>query len=136
MRESMSNMFANYPNHPVAIGDSWTGRSVSSKVNPMIFENTWTLKSRGGGRSVIEVNSRILTNPEALPLEVAGFKLTQEVTGNLTGTLELDEATGWIISASIDQQWSGEVKIASDPRLPEGLIIPKTSKTSIKLESF
>jgi hypothetical protein len=54
----------------------------------------------------------------------------------MTGPLELNEATGWIISASLDQQWSGEIKIAGDPRLPEGLIIPKTSKTSIKLESF
>ena len=136
MRETMNHLFANYPDHPVAIGDSWSGRSIVSQSSPMIFETTWTLKERRQGRAVVSVNSRILTNPEALPLEFAQFKLTQEVTGQTTGTLELNETTGWIISASMDQQWSGEVKIASDPRLPEGLIIPKTSKTSIKLESF
>jgi hypothetical protein len=136
IREKMSVMFANYPDHPVSIGDSWTGRSVVSRVNPMIIESTWTLKDRREGRSVIEVDSRILANPEALPLEIGQMKLTQEVTGEMTGTLELNEATGWIMSGSMDMQLSGEIKIEGNPQLPEGMIFPMTSKTAVKLESF
>jgi len=136
IREAIGVMFANYPDHPVAIGDSWTGRSVISKHNAMIIESTWTLKDRREGRSVIEVDSRILINPEALPLEIGQMKLTQEVTGEMKGTLELNEATGWIMSSSMDQQYSGEIKIEGNPQLPEGMIIPMTSKTATKLESF
>jgi len=64
------------------------------------------------------------------------MKLTQEVTGEMKGTLELNEATGWIMSSSMDQQYSGEIKIEGNPQLPEGMIIPMTSKTATKLESF
>ncbi|HUS86290.1 MAG TPA: DUF6263 family protein, partial [Bacteroidales bacterium] len=136
IKEMMDSMFSIYPDQPVGIGDSWTRKSIISHGYPMIIDNTWTLKDRQGGRAVIEMNSLIKPNPGAAPMEIGPMKLRQEFTGGSKGTLELDEATGWVKSAKMDQQLSGELTVEGSPQSPEGMTIPMTLKTAITVESF
>ncbi|HUU28119.1 MAG TPA: DUF6263 family protein [archaeon] len=136
IKEAMDNMLAVYPDQPVGIGDSWKRRSVISGIYPVIIENTWTLKDHREGRSVIEVNSLIKPDPEAPPMEMGPMKIKPEFSGEMTGTMELDESTGWIKSAKMDQELSGELKMEGNPQQPGGMIIPTSIKTVITIEPF
>ena len=76
----------------------------------MAIDNTWTLEKRQGGVATIAVRSKIRADPNAPPIENAGMSMTVELSGEQTGSLEVDEATGWTLHGQVKQNISGEAK--------------------------
>ena len=135
LKEMMEQMMAIYPDEPVAIGDSWSKRVVISKGTPMIMDNTWTLKSRGNGVAVLEVQSKVEPNPGAEAMEMGVAKVKQELRGAQSGTIELDEATGWTLRSTLNQKLSGNMVIQTGVEGAPSMTIPISIESVIRLES-
>ena len=112
MKESFEKATAIYPEKPVALGDSWSKKLVLAMGMPMIVDSTWTLKSRKDGVALVDVKSTIVPNPDAKPMEISGMTIAYEVSGDQSGTLELDEATGWPLRSNMKQSLSGQISAA------------------------
>ena len=133
IKEMMETTFAIYPADPVAVGDSWTGKVVLTKQLPMVVETTYTLKSRSGGVASVDVKSKISANKSAGPSKIGSISMKYGLTGTQDGTMEIDEATGWTTSASIEQDFGGKVEMLSGPGLPPGTTWPITIKSTVTI---
>jgi hypothetical protein len=113
MRETIGDLMAMYPDHPVRVGDSWTKDVVRSYgAMPMKRSETWTFTGRKDGQLTLWVYSKVTPNPDATPTllgEMARVKI--EYTGDASGMVELDETTGWIVKSDITSQLDGTITI-------------------------
>lgn len=129
LAESFEKATAIYPDKSLSAGDSWSKRLTLATGMPMIIDNTWTLKSRKDGVAFVDVKSTIAPNPDAEPLEISGMSVSYEVSGDQTGTLELDEATGWPLRSHMTQNLSGQISAA-------GMTWPVTITSTIVFEPW
>ncbi len=111
LKEMMGRMTAVLPDKTVTIGDSWTRTVTVHTQARVIVDSTWTLDSRRRGVAVISVSSTVKSDPEAAPIEMGPRKLSYELSGTQEGTLELNQATGWIIRGKLTEQLSGKVSL-------------------------
>ena len=93
------------PTEPIDTGATWTD---SVTAFGLTVDTTYTLGERGDGAASIEVAADLSGSDEAgfgLPgmPEIPGFEMHYEnLSGDYTGTYELDEATGLAVSYSLD----------------------------------
>jgi len=132
--EMTGQWFGMYPDQPVGVNDSWSKTVFESSRMPLIVENKWTLQERRDGNAVLGAESVIKTNPDAEPMEMGQMKLTTNFTGTQTGTYEIDESTGWIVSSRITQTISGEQRIEGGPAKEGSMTIPMSMESIITLE--
>jgi citrate lyase gamma subunit len=136
LKEMLEQYMKIYPDKVVGIGDSWQVEMVLSKGFPFIIENTYTLKGRGNGISTVSVNSIVKPNPEGEPIEMLGMKLGYELSGTQNGTMEIDEATGWILNSELNQNISGIIKFKQSTQTTEEMTWPISIKSTIKYKSY
>jgi hypothetical protein len=109
MKESFEQMTAIYPKDPVAVGESWDVEHRVTAGMPMVINTTYTLKSLDGGRATLDFKGTAKTDPDAPAGIVPGAKFSLE--GTQTGSLALDQATGWIASGTLKQAMDGKMSV-------------------------
>ncbi len=109
LKDSFEKAALFYPDKPVAVGDSWSGQIALASGMPMILDTTWTLKARKNGVATVETRSDARPNPGAKPLELAGMSISYELSGVQSGSMDLDEKTGWLLGGTLKQDVSGKV---------------------------
>lgn len=129
LKDSFEKAALFYPDKPVAVGDSWSKKISVETGMPMVLDTTWTLKARKNGVATVETRSDVQTNPEAEPLEVAGMTITYQLSGEQSGTMELDEKTGWLMSATLKQDLAGQISAM-------GMTWPMTIASDIRFEPW
>lgn len=102
--------FAQLPERPVAVGDSWTVKNNRSAIAPIFASTRYTLFSRQNQRLILLVRSSTLTPG------TADF----EATGNQTGVVNADENTGLIHEYQIHQRTSGQFKLKPQKKVKSG----------------
>jgi len=111
IRMMMQNSFDLYPGKPVKVGESWGKKSVMSmgfqglNVN---MENTYTLKSINSGKATVAVASA-MNLPATDMSAAAGVPMQIQMNGKQEGTMELDIATGQILSGKTTQNIEGRI---------------------------
>jgi hypothetical protein len=135
LKEMMGNMMAIYPGKPVDIGESWTKQFVITKGFPMVLDNTWKLKARKGGVSMIDVVTVVKSNPKAPPTDMTFMKLSYNLTGTQKGTMEVQESTGWVIRSKLNQDLTGQVEVTESTQVPAGTSWPISVNSIITIES-
>lgn len=135
MQENMSQMMAVFPPKPVGIGDSWSKQLSLAKPFPMRVDTTWTLKARKNGIAVVDIRSKLETDPKGEAMKLGPMSLRPSLSGTQTGTQQIDEATGWVKSGKIQQEFSGKLKIEGAPGKPEGLEWPISVKSTVLVQS-
>lgn len=110
MKQNLQNMFALYPDAPVAVGESWERRIVVSKGFPVVIEGAYTLKSRADGVARIETKATISPNDAAGPVDLGTGKMSYELKGVQSGIAEVEEATGWTRSLVTEQVVAGSIR--------------------------
>ncbi len=136
LKENMEKMMAVFPDSPVGIGDRWTKRLVLSRGFPMILDNTWTLKARKDGLTIIEVRSVVKPNEEAPPIDMGIMKLNYELSGEQKGTMEIQEVTGWLVQGELTQKFSGQVEMEGATQLGASMSWPISIESVIRFEPF
>jgi hypothetical protein len=119
MKQNLQNVFALYPEKPVAVGESWRRRVVVAKGFPMVLEGAYTLKSRDGGVAHIDIKATLSPNEAAGPVELGTGKMSYDLKGEQSGTAEVDEATGWTRSLTTNQTVSGALRFQAAGGVPE-----------------
>jgi len=135
MRETMEQLMAMYPAKPVGIGDSWTMNVELSKSFPLKMENTYVLKDRKAGVAILDVKSVLTSDPKAPPMKMGPISISYDLKGTQQGQAEMDEATGWTLSSTLTQEFSGKMTMEGAPGMTEPLSWPVTAKSEITLSA-
>jgi len=113
MKRMMNVALGYCPKRPVAPGDTWRDRYSVSVPYPVIAENTYTLKKVSGDKLHIGLSTTFRPNPDADPIRRPGATMRVTMNGSQQGTIVVDQNTGWLIRADIDQKISGTSKLQS-----------------------
>jgi hypothetical protein len=122
IRESVERSMAIFPNKPVGVGDEWTSTMKLSRRFPMVLQNRFRVRERKEGRAVLDVTTAITPNPEARHMEMGPIRYDAALEGNQAGTLEVDEATGWIVRSQLKQAIKGTLKPVGRTDVPPTLL--------------
>jgi hypothetical protein len=134
LKENMESMLANYPDKPVAVGESWNKKLSITKGFRMEMDNTFTLKSVTADTVTLDAKGKLGSSPDATPIDMGPRgKLSYNLNGEQNGTLQLDRATGWVKSAEMTQKVTGEMVIdAGGGRVAK---TPMRIESTVKLEA-
>ncbi len=109
--ETLKENFASFskflPPNPVKVGETWTTNDTMSASMGFISNNTYTLKKRSGGKAIIEMTGEVASIPTDEPVEMMGMKITYNLKGTQSGTIEVDEKTGYTLKSVIGQKMGG-----------------------------
>jgi hypothetical protein len=119
MKQNLQNVFALYPETPVAVGESWRRRVVIARGFPMVTEGTYTLRSRANGVAHVEIKATLSPNEEAGPVELGTGKMSYDLKGEQSGTADIDEATGWTRLLTTTQTVGGSLRFQAAGGVPE-----------------
>lgn len=136
MKETLAAIVGIYPGKWVSVGDSWEKTETIFTGFPMTLTDTYKLIGSDKGIATVSVNSTVSSNSAAPPFQMGPAVLDQNLTGNQTGTLRLNEDSGWIISADINQTLNGTMKVPPGPQVPNGMEWPLTVTTHLTMEQF
>ncbi|MBA7686394.1 hypothetical protein ES703_94841 [subsurface metagenome] len=114
IKEVFESQLAIYPETAVGVGDSWRKTVVTTREQPIIVENIWTLKERKNGIAIIENNSNIKTDPNAKPVERGTTKTSHTLSGKKHGLMEVEESTGLIRDSSLNLEMIGELRVETE----------------------
>lgn len=129
-----SNMTIAFPSWPVGIGDSWTDKETMSVGFPIEIDNTYTLKERKNGVAIVDISSKMNLGEKGASIDMGPMKMNMEMKGSYQGTSEINEANGWMIRSKMNMQLAGQVKIAPNEQMPEGMTVPMSIESVITIE--
>jgi hypothetical protein len=105
LKEMMENWLIAFPEDSVRVGDAWSRTVTRTTGFTTISDQRWTLRSRENGICVVDVRASLATDTT----EVNDSGLDFDVTGELEGTFEVDEATGFSIRGGVELEMAGDV---------------------------
>jgi hypothetical protein len=146
MRQMMTDMFeqsmtgnsgnlAIFPAQPIKVGDSWPQKTaMSASIFKIALDSTYTLTERKDGIATIAVDA-VGTFLPGESSEMMGMKMNINMQGGQTGSLFVDEATGWTVRSEIQQNFAGTLGVG-DPASNSDMTmtIPMTMTTLITTE--
>ena len=134
IREMMENLMAIYPENPVAIGDSWSRSFTLTRGFPAYFESVWTLKEIKDGKATVQLNTKIkgITLP---PSKDRAPTPKYKITGEQSGTYEIDVATGWVLKSKMNQKLSGKIEIEKSEQVQKAMSFPVSIESIITTEA-
>jgi len=135
LKANMENSFYMYPDKPVGIGDTWQRRTALNQAFPMIVNTIYTLKERKDGIAVIDIFAMIQTDKTAGPSEMGTMKMQYNMSGSVTGTMEIQESTGWTNRSNQNLRLNGSIMVQS-PEMPQSMSIPMSMSGKITVEPY
>ena len=135
LKVNTENSFNMYPDKPVTIGDTWQRKTTMNQGFPMIIDTIYTLKERKNGIAVIDVFAMIQTNKDVGPTEMGPMKLQYNMSGSVTGTMEMQESTGWPIRSNESLRLTGSI-IVQRPEMQQPMSIPMSITGPMTLEPY
>jgi Family of unknown function (DUF6263) len=88
-----------YPSHPVRVGGSWTRESILWIPFPTNVTTTYTVSARNETTTDLTFKSSLTSAPGG-GLDYGVATITADISGKETGTLQVDNATGWVVLRS------------------------------------
>jgi hypothetical protein len=135
LKANTESSFNMYPDNPVSIGDTWQRKATMNKGFPMIVDTIYTLKERKDGVAVIDIFAMIQTNRDTGPTEMGGVKLQYNMSGSVTGLMEMQESTGWPIRSNQGLRLTGNITVQS-PDMAQPMAIPMSITGPITIEPY
>lgn len=121
LRKAMSNQAAIMnlrfltdvlPAETVQVGSTWKKDSETMFPPAFVFE-TFTVTDRAGGVCTLKYEAN-LTPRSDNSIDLGIVRLTFQVEGTKTGTIQVDEQTGWVKAATINVKQSANVSVKRD----------------------
>lgn len=96
---AVANTSSQYPEQPVAVGDTWESTITTQDPNlkkEFTSNNQYKLVERNAGKAIVEVNSKIVSDGKEV--------------GTASGKMTIDEATGIVLESTLVQKMNMEVQ--------------------------
>lgn len=104
MSEQFTKNFMLIPSKGVKLGEKWTSTENATPDGKIKLSTTYALKSVGDGKAIITVNGGIPYKSEKKSQEGITRSMSSELSQ--TGTLTLDQQSGWITNQNINVKTS------------------------------
>ena len=127
-RNNFESITALFPEHKVAIGESWIMNS-KKEFGYNISENiktTFTLKEVTAEGYKITGIANMYSDTTKDYADVNGLPCKYNFSGTTQYSFILNKATGWSTQANINTELKGDGIIGDCPKIPGGLTIPMT----------
>lgn len=125
MSSLLSQSFGFYPDKPVKAGDSWSSSMSLKSPYSITANNTYTLTKVEGKKAYINIAGTLKTDSSST-MKINGIELNIDITGDITGTSEVDIDTGMPMVTTSTQTLKGNVQM-------QGQKIPLTSKIDAEM---
>jgi hypothetical protein len=122
-----------YTDSPVEKGDTWLVNTALRGAITAGIKTTYELMEVAETYYVIKGTSTIATNPDTPYAETNGMPMKYNLNGTMSSDIKVDIKTGWVITAAITQQMSGEAVVKDNPKIPGGITIPMSFVNEISL---
>ena len=99
-------------------------------ILPIKVDTTYTLKGNEKGVVIVDVNSKRDFDDEVISVG----KRRMKMAGSYQETLEVDEASGWLIRSKANMRFSGEMKMAGNNQVPQGMMVPISIESIITVK--
>lgn len=127
VRSNLQGMFAPFPDHPVAVGESWSRTAQISLGFPLETQTTYTLKARDKGIAIVDVAGHSSTAPDAA-LDLGQTKMSYDLKGDIHGQLQIQESTGWTWLSDSTQTLKGSATLRSPNVEPQTVPVSVESR--------
>ncbi len=135
MKKTMQSVFTSRPDKKLNAGDTWQDKITSGDAMATITQDaTYTLKERAGGTVNVDIAAQMEFAPGADLMKQAaampGFKM--EMSGQGTGTLQFDEASGWLVDRTSTANVPGNMTMKIPQMGDMSIPIEASYKMSVK----
>jgi hypothetical protein len=134
MKRQMEQMTAIYPPAPVGLGDSWKHAVEVSMGMPMSITTTYTLEGRKDGLASVKSDGKVESPENAAPIAAGPMLMKMVLTGTQNGRLHIDEATGMVMKADLDQDLTGNTVMMTQKGV-EVMKVPMTIVSKVKMST-
>ena len=97
------------------VGSTWSQTTEVSGMVNMTLNQTYTLTEQKGGQATITVGGTAKTTEGEGALEFQGMEISYDMEGPITGTIIVDEKTGWAISSDVTPNLKGKMTLTGGP---------------------
>lgn len=111
-----------YSETPVEKGDSWDITTSLDSTISLNQNSTYTYVDTTPDYTLISGKATLTSSKESV--KSAAGEMEYALDGTNTSTIKVDNASGWIIEAVIDQNIKGSISIEGNPAMPDGMTIP------------
>ncbi len=120
-----------YSNAVVEVGNTWQLTTKLESGMGATLTTTYEFKDKAENYNLIVGTGKFETLDKDAYTQISGMPARYNLTGTMHSTLKIDNKTGWIIDAKVNQLMSGTAQIKDNPKLPGGLIIPMSFESNM-----
>lgn len=128
---AMRNAVVVMPTNTAKVGDSWSCTSQTGGSLPLTSKATWTVTGRSGGVTSMKITSE-MSSDSTVAQSTGTMTIHYAIGGTTTTTMEVEDATGWIIRSHSEGEISGNANVDGSPMGP--MSIPMTVKSTTTTE--
>ncbi|MCH5599367.1 DUF6263 family protein [Niabella ginsengisoli] len=110
LKNMLNQAFGFYPKKPVKVGESWTDSITIKSPYTITSTNTYTLTKVEGKKAFINTVSTLKTAPGS-KISSNGMEMTLDLSGDMSGTSEIDIETGMPMVSNARQNLKGNIEV-------------------------
>jgi len=133
--ELLNNVVVPFAGKPISIGDSWQAGVMRLSIVPDEIKGTYTLKEKNQTFFIVDVNSKIDIDNVTVPgMGSPQVQTKVSLKGSYEGSLKIEQASGWLNRKDATLKIAGEMKMAANQQMPQGMTIPMSAESIITVE--
>lgn len=126
------SLFSVYREEPTKKGDSWTESQSLGGGIALTIEVTYTVTDHADG--TVTVESKATPSNVESTQQMGPMNVKTTFSGELSGTTEIDEATGWITNEESTATFEGSASMSGG--MPGAFSMPMNLKATSSVETF
>jgi hypothetical protein len=131
LKKELEDIAAPFPDHPVAVGESWT--RTFSRIPATSSTITYTFLGSENGCWKISCTGATETPDKEMYVQVNGMEVKNDISGTFAGEQKLEKKSGWVIDGNLSASLKGESRARANEQFPNGFTMNMESKSTSTL---
>jgi hypothetical protein len=129
-KESFELITAIYPEKTVSPGDTWVTKLNMQSTMPVNITTTFKYVESHRQYEVIAGISTITPKNKGFE-KVDGMYFKKDLTGEMSSTIKIDKASGWVVESVLRQDIKGAIIMKQNPKSPDDIKMPMAINNDI-----
>ncbi len=130
---SIETITAIFPEKPVKKGAQWNILTNLEAGMSSTLSTTFTFQGNEAGFALIGGQGTMETTDKDAYIETNGMMMKYDLSGTSTSQFKIDQKSGWIQEATIEQNIGGDAFIKESDQIPEGMTIPMNIRSETRI---